>query len=48
MTEYAGCPETDCGLPAEVVDVYVLDSTSGPVTHTATSCVAKHHLITTT
>lgn len=38
MTELTACP--DCGAPAEVVDRYTLASTSGPVEHIATACVA--------
>ena len=41
------CPEPGCDLPAEVVDTYVLDSTSGPVTHVATACLARHHRVHT-
>lgn len=42
------CPDTDgCGLPAEVVDRFVLVSTSGPVVHVATECVARHRYVTT-
>ena len=32
------CP--DCGLPAEVVDRFVLDSTNGPVEHIRIRCAA--------
>jgi hypothetical protein len=32
------CP--DCGLPAEVLDRFVLESTNGPVEHTCIRCVA--------
>jgi hypothetical protein len=31
------CPE--CGLPAEVLDRHVLESTSGPVEHVRIRCV---------
>lgn len=34
----------ECGLPAEIVDRFVLESTSGPVPHVATRCVLRHHL----
>ncbi len=36
------CPE--CALPAEVVDRFWLASTSGPVEHVSTRCVAGHRL----
>jgi hypothetical protein len=32
------CP--DCGLPAEVLDRFVLESTNGPVEHLRIRCVA--------
>jgi hypothetical protein len=41
------CPDPDCYAPAEVVDVYDLDSTAGPVTHTVTVCVRRHRYVTT-
>lgn len=34
------CPE--CGLPAEIVDRRVVDSTAGPVEHVKTLCVHRH------
>lgn len=36
----ADCPE--CGLPADVLDTYVLMSTDGPVWHTKIRCLAGH------
>lgn len=38
------CPEPGCDLPAELVDVWVADSTSGPVLHVETRCPSKHRL----
>lgn len=34
------CPE--CGLPAEVLDRYVLESTDGPIEHVKIKCVQGH------
>jgi hypothetical protein len=47
VTELTTCP--DCGAPAEVVDRYTLESTSGPVVHVATACAAdrSHHYVQT-
>jgi hypothetical protein len=42
MPELVDCPE--CGLPAEVLDRFVLESTHGPVEHVKTHCAARHHL----
>ncbi len=36
------CPETTCFAPAWVEDVFVLDSTDGPVAHVRTRCTARH------
>jgi hypothetical protein len=38
--ELVGCPE--CGRPAEVVDRFVLGSTSGPVEHLKVRCTSLH------
>jgi len=35
------CPE--CGLPGEVLELFSLVSTEGPVDHIAVSCVDGHH-----
>jgi hypothetical protein len=35
------CPE--CGMPAEVTDLFSLSSTNGPVDHLAMACVAGHY-----
>lgn len=32
----------ECGLPAEMLDWYELESTSGPLAHYITECVQKH------
>ena len=48
VPEFTECPEPGCFALAEVVDVFELDSTSGPVTHVATLCVADHRRIHTT
>ncbi len=34
------CPT--CGLPAEVLQRFVLESTSGPMEHAAIRCVERH------
>jgi hypothetical protein len=36
------CPEPSCAAPAEMVDQFVLWSTSGPVEHVKTYCVRRH------
>jgi hypothetical protein len=36
------CPEPTCQTPATVLDRFVLSSTSGPVEHARTSCLAGH------
>jgi hypothetical protein len=43
MIELVDCPE--CGLPAEVLDRFVLEGTGGPVDHVKTTCPKKHHLM---
>jgi hypothetical protein len=35
------CPE--CGMPAEVTDLFSLYSTEGPADHVALTCVAGHY-----
>lgn len=32
----------ECGMPAEVVDTFVLESTSGNVTHEKVRCIQQH------
>ena len=41
--ELTRCPE--CGLPAEVVDRDVWESTDGPVEHVTVRCVARHRFV---
>jgi hypothetical protein len=41
------CPEPTCQAPATVLDRFVLSSTSGPVEHAKTSCLAGHGFTTT-
>jgi hypothetical protein len=36
------CPEPGCSAPAEIVDRFVLSSTSGPVEHVQTRCLNQH------
>jgi hypothetical protein len=36
------CPETDCDQLAEIVDAWTWPSTSGPVAHGRTRCLARH------
>jgi hypothetical protein len=40
--DYTTCPEEGCGVPAEVVDRRVLDSTDGPVEHIDLVCILGH------
>ena len=40
--ELIACPEPGCGVPAGVVDRFVLASTSGPVEHVKTRCLDGH------
>ena len=42
LPELIGCPEPGCGVPAGVVDRFVLASTSGPVEHVRTWCLEGH------
>ncbi len=37
MAELVDCPE--CGLPAEVLDRFVLESTDGPIEHVKIRCI---------
>lgn len=37
-----GCPEPGCGLPAEILDRAVLESTDGPIEHARIACVGGH------
>jgi hypothetical protein len=36
------CPDPACQAPAEVTDRFALPSTSGPVEHVRTRCLAGH------
>ena len=40
--EFVSCPEPNCQAPAEIVDRFVLASTSGPVEHAQTMCLNGH------
>ena len=42
LPELIACPETGCGVPAGVVDRFVLASTGGPVEHVKTWCLDGH------
>lgn len=42
MVEFVTCPEDGCGLPSQVDDRFVLESTDGPVEHVRISCVGRH------
>jgi hypothetical protein len=42
LPELIACPEPGCGMPAEVVDRFVLASTDGPVEHVRTWCLEGH------
>ncbi len=37
------CPE--CGVTAEVLDRFTLDSTAGPVEHLRIACLSGHHFL---
>jgi hypothetical protein len=45
MVTITSCPDAECFAPAEEVDRYLLESTSGPVLHVATFCVSGHRLV---
>ena len=38
--QMADCPQ--CGLPTEITERLVLDSTDGPVEHVRIKCVQRH------
>jgi len=40
------CPQEGCGLPSEVLDRFVLESTDGPVEHVKVRCLAGHFFFT--
>jgi hypothetical protein len=40
--DWVDCPE--CGLPAFVMDRFVIRSTDGPLPHAITVCARMHHL----
>jgi hypothetical protein len=42
LPELIACPEPSCGLPAGIVDRFVLASTAGPVEHVKTWCLEGH------
>ena len=42
LPELIACPEIGCGVPAGVVDRFVLASTGGPVEHVKTWCLDGH------
>jgi hypothetical protein len=42
LPELIACPEPGCGVPAGVVDRFVLASTGGPVEHVKTWCLDDH------
>jgi hypothetical protein len=41
LPEVTSCP--DCGVPAEITEVFSLPSTEGPVEHVVVHCAAGHH-----
>jgi hypothetical protein len=43
--QLVGCPQ--CLAPAEIIDRFVLESTSGPVEHVTVSCLERHRFTTT-
>lgn len=40
--EFTRCPDRDCGAPAEILDRWDFDSTSGPLGHARTRCLHGH------
>lgn len=42
LNDWSRCPESDCGLPAEITDRVVVESTDGPVECVRTCCVLEH------
>ena len=42
LPELIACPEPGCGVPAGIVDRFVLASTAGPVEHVKTWCLDGH------
>jgi len=42
LPELIACPEPGCGVPAGIVDRFVLASTAGPVEHVRTWCLEGH------
>jgi hypothetical protein len=42
LPELVACPELGCGVPAGIVDRFVLASTDGPVEHVKTWCLEGH------
>jgi hypothetical protein len=42
LPELIACPEPGCGVPAGVVERFVLPSTGGPVEHVKTWCLDGH------
>jgi hypothetical protein len=46
VTEFVDCPE--CGLPAEVLDRFVLEGTDGPVEHVRIRCAKGTPFLTPT
>jgi hypothetical protein len=46
--QIVACPDLSCGVPAEVVDRFVLTSTDGPIEHLRTYCVQRHIFTVTT
>jgi hypothetical protein len=43
--DYTTCPEEGCGVPAEVVDRRVLESTDGPIEHSCVVCLVGHRFV---
>jgi hypothetical protein len=46
VTEFVRCPDPFCLLPAEVINRFVLESTSGPMRLIKTRCVVRHNYTT--
>jgi hypothetical protein len=43
--ELISCPEPSCQATAEILDRFLLGSTSGPVEHAKTYCVHRHFFV---
>ena len=40
--ELTACPQPECGLPCEIEERHILESSDGPVEHIRLLCIAGH------